>query len=229
MNYKRALATLALAGSLAFGGNALAQEGGLEGKLGGNQPRQEQVQKDYTEAQARAILADPQKFQAEYESREKAQGMRLGFKPEDLGDQLLDEVRGENDFLRQLVVTYASNDNSAFIASNAIERMTAGDDAYFKRTFDGTNDYHIKTAALRQMSDSAKVPIITAGLQHYGVVEREERTMSTPESRSFYVARDALTSVNDRAFLEATAKRTDIGEYAVGLVRERLAELKPKK
>jgi len=33
----------ALIGSLAFGGNALAQEGGLEGKLGGNQQKQEQV------------------------------------------------------------------------------------------------------------------------------------------------------------------------------------------
>lgn len=37
----------ALIGSLAFGGNALVQEGGLEGKLqGGNQPRQEQVQNE---------------------------------------------------------------------------------------------------------------------------------------------------------------------------------------
>lgn len=45
MNYKKALTSLALAGSLAFGGNALAQEGGLEEKLqGGNQPRQEQVE-----------------------------------------------------------------------------------------------------------------------------------------------------------------------------------------
>jgi len=40
---RKAVLYSAIIGGLAFGGNALVQEGGLEGILGGNQPRQEQV------------------------------------------------------------------------------------------------------------------------------------------------------------------------------------------
>ena len=130
------------------------QKDGLEAKLqGGNQPRQEQVQKDYTESQARTILADPQKFQAEYESSKKAKENEIELTPEYFAHKLLDAVKGDQNFLRQLVETYASNDNEAFIASNAIESMIPGDDNYFKKVFEESNRYHVQSDALQKIQD----------------------------------------------------------------------------
>lgn len=110
----------------------------------------------YTVLQARDILLHPDKFIKICDQARDSSGQKTRIDFEDIARQLLDLVKDDQKFLRQVYTVYADGEIKGFLASNAIQRMNAGDDAYFKQVFRGAtgkHSYHIKTEALRKISD----------------------------------------------------------------------------
>ncbi len=161
-----------------------------------------------------------------------------------LARELLHTIKGENDFLKKLVDMYLEYEekhkqdpgymeiSDAFIPCCAIRNMTPGDDAYFQKLLDTKDSYHIQLEALNKMPDEKKIPLIISGLDDYGknirVIEKHPGELHYFESLEYFVARDALLSVNDISFLEETANRKDLGEMAIFCAEERLRQLRSK-
>lgn len=168
MRYKNALAVLALATGIGLGGKAFIERSPLVREPYRTQTWLEVLERSYTSEEAKAVLSDPAKFEAEYKRAEAAHEQRL--EAGHFADILLDEAGEEDDFLRDLVEKYAKVEidfstayivTDPFIPSKAIGRMRRRDDAYFIKLFEeppphGHTEgarYHIRTEALLQIQD----------------------------------------------------------------------------
>lgn len=135
----------------------------------------------YTADQARDILSSPEKFVQTYQQVQKPDDMQMHFvKPEHIARQLLDAVKDDQQFMRQVYAIYAPREesytgptnesaesiiSSAYLAPNALRRMTAGDDTYFKQAFEqatGNRSYHIRSKALLKINDLTYVKKVIA-------------------------------------------------------------------
>lgn len=203
----------------------------------------------YTADQARDILSHPEKFVSTYQQA-KESGDQHFVEPEHIARQLLDAVKVDQKFLRQVYAIYAPREtsyngptnesaesiiSSAYIAPNALQRMNAGDDTYFKQAFEkasGSHSYHIRTEALRKINDltyvkkviieDAKVDekaanpgadfLLVRGAELYKVDPQFVDTLAETAVDTF-VRKAALGATSNRTILQKYASLSDIDQY----------------
>lgn len=205
----------------------------------------------YTADQARDILSSPEKFVSTVQSMEKSDDMQMhSVKPEYIARQLLDAVKDDQQLLRQVYAIYAPREASyngptnesaesvisqGYIACNALQRMIAGDDAYFKQAFEnvtGNYSYHIRTEALRKINDLTYVKkVITEdakvdkGSANHGgdflLVRGDELYKADPQfvdtlaesAVDTFIREGAIGATSNRTILQKYASLTDIDQY----------------
>lgn len=201
------------------------------------------AQQTFTAAQARDILSSTEKFVQTYQSARQSDDPQMHFvKPEHIARQLLDLVKDDQQFLRQVYAIYASREvgyngptnesaesviSSGYIAPNALRRMNAGDDDYFMQAFQqatGNHSYHIRTEALRKINDLTYVKkVITEdakvdeGAANPGadflLVRGEELFKADPKFVDALAESAVDTFVRDAA-IGATSNRVILQRYA---------------
>lgn len=205
----------------------------------------------YTADQARDILSSPENFVSTHQLTQKSGDMHMHFvKPVHIARQLLDAVKDDQQFLRQVYAIYAPREASytgptnesaesvisgGYIAPNALRRMTAGDDAYFKQVFEkamGNHSYHIRTEALHKINDltyvkkaiteDAKVDegaanpgadfLLVRGAELYKADPQFVDTLAENAVDTF-VRQHAIGATSNRTILRKYASLTDIDQY----------------
>jgi hypothetical protein len=190
----------------------------------------------YTADQARDILSTPEKIVQTYQQAQKSDDQQMHFvKPVHIARQLLDAVKDDQQFLRQVYATYAPREmsyngptnesaesviSSGYIAPNALRHMNAGDDAYFKQVFEkatGNHSYHVQTEALRKINDLTYVKkAITEDA-------KVDEGAANPGA-DFLLVRGAELYKADPQFVDALAENavdTFVRQHAIGATSNR--------
>lgn len=192
------------------------------------------AQQTFTAEQARETLLSPEKLDRACLAPDTI--LDRGHYEEAVLAQLFNLVKGDQLFLRQVYAKYAANDHN-YVASTSIEKMKAGDDAYFKKIFEeakGDHIYHIRTAALLKINDLAYVKkliseesevdqggaspapdfLLMRGSELYQINPKFVDSLAESSNDSF-VRRAAIATSQNKALLEryANLSKEDCDQY----------------
>lgn len=249
------LRDITLYGAITLGSMFLTREAiaqGLEEKLK-EQPKQEEVNEEQPKVlragkeiegelksdqeEARSVLLNPKKFIDKYKHR-KGTASNLNSQiiigqtgQQCLAEDLLNQAKGNNDFLKKIVEVYTQIDEEliydevitkAYIPSLAIEMMTKGDDDYFKKIYEKScskeysrcffsNSFYISDRALNKVQDLEYVKIVIAK------AAKGKGRAATPEGSWLCRRGQELYSI-DPQFIDDLARNAEVLDIRVGAI-----------